>query len=201
MKKKTVTALTAALAAAILMFTGCGSSADSNAAASGDESKNTATADTSAAAGGYRFVSGGVSIGVDVDVEPIVEALGEANSVYEQPSCAGQGTSYAYTYSGFEIATYPDGDSNLIAYILIKDDTVSTPEGIDLSMTKDDVIAAYGDGYTAEGVDDEADTDDANTAVIAGNAKLTYEKDGMTLNFFFDGENLSSIEYDSGVLN
>jgi hypothetical protein len=191
MKKKTLTVLTAALAATVLMFTGCGSSADSSnqntagdsgAAASGDES-GSAGADTSAASGGYQFVSGGVSIGVDVDVDPIVEALGEAKSVYEQPSCAGQGTAYSYSYPGFEINTYPDGDVNYIAYILIKDDTVSTPEGIDLSMTKDDVIAAYGDGYTE------------------GDNKLTYEKDGMTLNFFLDGENLSSIEYDSGVLN
>jgi hypothetical protein len=107
-------------------------------------------------------------------------------------------------YTSSQAATYPDGDSNLIAYILIKDDTVSTPEGIDLSMTKDDVIAAYGEDYTAEGFETGADESDADTAVIAGdagNGKLTYEKDGMTLNFFFDGENISSIEYDSGVLN
>jgi hypothetical protein len=202
MKKRTLTVLTAAFAASVLLFTGCGSSESTDdAGTSSDNSASVSDAETgnddaATTAGGYQFESNGVSISVDVDVDPIVEALGEAKSVYEQPSCAGQGTSYAYSYSGFEIATYPDGDSNLIAYILIKDDTVSTPEGIDLSMTKDDVIAAYGDNYTAEGFD----SDDA-VASDAGNGKLTYEKDGMTLNFFFDGENISSIEYDSGVLN
>jgi hypothetical protein len=194
MKKRTLTVLTAAFAASVLLFTGCGSSESTNdAGTSSDNSASVSDAETgnddaaTGAGAGYQFESNGVSISVDVDVDPIVEALGEAKSVYEQPSCAGQGTSYAYSYSGFEIATYPDGDSNLIAYILIKDDTVTTPEGIDLSMTKDDVISAYGDGYTAEDLDN--------------GTKLIYEKDGMTLNFFFDGENLSSIEYDSGVLN
>jgi hypothetical protein len=194
MKKRTLTVLTAAFAASVLLFTGCGSSEGTdNAGTSGDNSASVSDAqtgndDAAASAGaGYQFESNGVSISVDVDVDPVVEALGEAKSVYEQPSCAGQGTSYAYSYSGFEIATYPDQDSNLIAYILIKDDTVSTPEGIDLSMTKDDVIAAYGEDYTAEELDN--------------GEELTYEKDGMTLNFFFDGENISSIEYDSGVLN
>jgi hypothetical protein len=194
MKKRTLTVISAAFAASVLLFTGCGSSEGTdNAGTSGDNSASVSDAqtgndDAAASAGaGYQFESNGVSVSVDVDVEPVVEALGEAKSVYEQPSCAGQGTSYAYSYSGFEIATYPDGDSNLIAYILIKDDTVSTPEGIDLSMTKDDVIAAYGEDYTAEELDN--------------GQELTYEKDGMTLNFFFDGENISSIEYDSGVLN
>jgi hypothetical protein len=194
MKKRTLTVLTAAFAASVLLFTGCGSSERTgDAGTSGNDSASVSDAETgnddaaASAGAGYQFESNGVSISVDVDVDPIVEALGEAKSVYEQPSCAGQGTSYAYSYSGFEIATYPDGDSNLIAYILIKDDTVSTPEGIDLSMTKDDVIAAYGEGYTAEDLEN--------------GAELTYEKDGMTLNFFFDGENISSIEYDSGVLN
>jgi hypothetical protein len=88
-----------------------------------------------------------------------------------------------YTYSGFEINTYPDGDTNYIAYILLKDDTVSTPEGIDLSSSKADVIAAYGDDYT----------EDDN--------KLTYKKGDMTLNFLLDGDSIVSIEYDSGVLN
>jgi hypothetical protein len=194
MKKRTLTVLTAAFAASVLLFTSCGSSESTgDAGTSGNDSASVSDAETgnddaaASAGAGYQFESNGVSISVDVDVDPIVEALGEAKSVYEQPSCAGQGTSYAYSYSGFEIATYPDGDSNLIAYILIKDDTVSTPEGIDLSMTKDDVIAAYGEGYTAEDLEN--------------GAELTYEKDGMTLNFFFDGENISSIEYDSGVLN
>lgn len=132
---------------------------------------------------GYVFESNGVTIGVDMDMAPIAEALGEPKSIFEQPSCAGQGTAYLYTYSGFEINTYPDGDVNYVAYILLKDDTVATPEGVDLSMTKSDIIAAYGDDYEEE------------------DNKLTYKSGDMSLNFLLDGDSIVSIEYDSGVLN
>jgi hypothetical protein len=194
MKKKLVVLL-GVMSIAAFAFAGCGSEqtagssnstqqSESDAAGGTDAEQDDAnTATVSGTAAGYVFENSGVEIGVDMDVEPIIEVLGEAKSVFEEPSCAAQGTAYLYTYSGFEINTYPDGDNNLIAYILLKDDTVATPEGIDLSSSKEDVIAAYGDDYT------EDDT------------KLTYEKDGMTLNFLLDGDSIVSIEYDSGVLN
>ena len=118
-----------------------------------------------------------------MDMAPIAEALGEPKSIFEQPSCAGQGTAYLYSYPGFEINTYPDGDVNYVAYILLKDDTVATPEGVDLSMTKSDIIAAYGEDYEEE------------------DNKLTYKSGDMSLNFLLDGDSIVSIEYDSGVLN
>ena len=67
--------------------------------------------------------------------------------------------------------------------IILKDDTVATPEGIDLSKTKEDVIAVYGNDY--DGTD----------------RMISYEKDGMKLNFIFDGDNIASIEYNSSVMN
>lgn len=141
-----------------------------------------APADVPAAAG-YVFESNGVTVGVDMDMAPIAKALGEPKSIFEQPSCAGQGTAYLYSYPGFEINTYPDGDVNYVAYILLKDDTVATPEGVDLSMTKSDIIAAYGEDYEEE------------------DNKLTYKSGDMSLNFLLDGDSIVSIEYDSGVLN
>ena len=108
--------------------------------------------------------------------------LGEAKSVFEAPSCAGQGTAYVYDYGSYEIETYPSDDKNLIGFIILKDDTVSTTEGIDLSKTKDDIISAYGDGYT--------ENDNG----------LSYAVDNMKLNFIFDGDDIVSIEYVSNVV-
>lgn len=133
-------------------------------------------------AAGYTFKANGVSMNVDMDMADISEELGEPAGTFEEPSCAAQGTAYIYTYSGFQITTYPDGDKNLIGYITLKDDTVATPEGIDLSKTKDDVIAAYGDDYTGD------------------DRQLSYKKGDMTLNFIFDGDALASIEYASSVM-
>ncbi len=132
---------------------------------------------------GYVFESNGVKLTVDMNMEGILDRLGEPNSSYEQPSCAAQGIAKIYTYSGFEIETYPDGDADLIACIVLKDDSVATSEGIDLSMTKEDIIAAYGLDY------EESET------------SMVYEKDGTKLCFILDGEDISSIEYDSPVLN
>lgn len=186
--------LLAALMAAALGMAGCGtkpsSTQDQNTpkkesseqVADHTEVDAEAPADVPAAAG-YVFESNGVTVGVDMDMAPIAEALGEPKSIFEQPSCAGQGTAYLYTYPGFEINTYPDGDVNYVAYILLKDDTVATPEGVDLSMTKADIIAAYGEDYEEE------------------DNKLTYKSGDMSLNFLLDGDSIVSIEYDSGVLN
>lgn len=132
---------------------------------------------------GYVFESNGVKFTVDMDMSGVLDQLGEPVSSYEQPSCAAQGIAKIYTYPGFEIETYPDGDVDFIACIVLKDDSVATSEGIDLSMTKEDIIAAYGTAYEA-----------SETGMI-------YEKDGTKLCFILDGDDISSIEYDSPVLN
>lgn len=184
MKKKTLLLLAALVTTASVWMVGCGTTPDGSNDANNttNQTQDETNGDTTSAVG-YVFESNGVSIAVDADMDALKEQLGEPKSVFEEPSCAAQGTAYLYSYSGFEINTYPDGDKNLIAYILLKDDTVATSEGVDLSMTKEDVIEAYGDDY--EGDDN----------------KMTYSKDGMKLNFLFDGENMISIEYDSGALN
>lgn len=132
---------------------------------------------------GYVFIAGGVSIATDMDMAPIAEQLGEPDGYFEQPSCAAQGTARIYTYSGFEIQTYPDGDRDLIACIILKDDSVSTPEGIDLSMSRNDIMETYGTDCT------ETDT------------SLVYERMGTKLCFIMDGDDIASIEYNSPVLN
>lgn len=156
---------------AALALTGCGS----------DKAPETPAADDKALEG-YVFEADGVKIAVDADITAVTEKLGEADSYFEEPSCAGQGITQIHTYGGFTLYTYENGGKNLIERIVLMDDTVATAEGVDLSMTKDDVIEAYGEDYTG--------TD--NT--------LVYEKGGMKLNFVLDGDAVISIEYVSGTV-
>lgn len=192
MKRKLLMGLLTISMVAVLGLTGCGDSKEEDNGAQDNAAEQEADADSSdgssetpAASGGkgYVFETDGITIGVDMDMAPIADALGEPKSIFEEPSCAAQGTAYLYTYPGFEINTYPDGEDNYVGYVVLKDDTVSTPEGIDLSKTRDDVIAAYGDNYEED------------------DKKISYSKDGMTLNFIFSGDDLASIEYTSSVLN
>lgn len=191
MKKRLVTGFLAVSMIAVLGLTGCGSKdkdkEEQNSAAEQetdtDVSEDTSRKPAAAGGSGYVFETDGITISVDSDMAPIADALGEPKSIFEEPSCAAQGTAYLYSYPGFEINTYPDGEDNYVGYISLKDDTVATPEGIDLSKTRDDVIKAYGEDY--EGDD----------------KKITYEKGGMTLNFIFSGDDIESIEYTSSVLN
>ncbi len=169
-----VLALTAAMA---LSMVACGSSSDtkvieSNGSAQAGQSSSTASA-------GYVFTYNGTAIPVDADVAPILDALGEPKDEFTSPSCAGQGDGHLYTYNDFEIQTYPDGDKDLVLYVQLRTDNVATAEGIDLSSSRDDIIAAYGEPTSEE------------------TGSMKYEKDGMGLVFIFDGESLISIEYDS----
>lgn len=191
-KMKSAALLAAGILAAASLA-GCGSNSDTDAnrnqsSASGsvqqgssqqDSSQSNAGADKQT---GYLFEVNGVSLGVDMDMNELASKLGESKSIFEAPSCAAQGTAYVYDYSSFEIETYPDGEKNLIGYIILKDDTVATAEGIDLSKTRADIIKAYGDKY------EESDN------------RLTYSKDGMKLNFIFNGEDIVSIEYASPIM-
>lgn len=131
----------------------------------------------------YYFVFNDVIVEVDADMDSLKEVLDKYKSVFEAPSCAGEGISYLYDYSSFEIETYPSEDGiNRIGYIYLTDDTISTSEGIDLSMKKEDVILIYGEEY------EEFD----NTFI--------YEKEGTKLCFIFEEEQIIAIEYRSAII-
>ncbi len=131
----------------------------------------------------YKFVYNGTTIAPDMNTNEFMDALGEPLQYYEVKSCAFEGMDKIYTYTSFEIGTYPNGDDDLVSYIYFKDDTVTTEEGAYIGMSKADVLALYGDNY------------EDNAGVI------TYSKGGMELRFIFSGESLASIEYSTTVLD
>lgn len=186
-KKMRMAALLAAGVMAGFCLSGCGSDPDAEIGGSQGSSQNVSgqqgsQAESKTEAAGFLFEVNGVKLGVDMDMNELLSKLGTSKSVFEAPSCAAQGTAYIYDYSSFEIETYPDGEKNLIGYIILKDDTIATAEGIDLSKTRADIIKAYGDQFEESG------------------SHLIYSKDGMKLNFIFEGEDIISITYASSVM-
>ena len=125
----------------------------------------------------YVFQSGDTAVAIDQDMAEVLSALGEPKSYFEAESCAFQGLDKTYTYSGFVITTRPDGDKDYVNSIVLTDDSVTTPEGIYIGSSADDVAAAYGQSDT------QSDT------------LMGYAKDGTVLNFILDGGKVISIEY------
>ena len=97
----------------------------------------------------YAFNAKGVEIKVGGDANAVVSALGEAQNLVETPSCGGGAEpDREYTYAGFKFNTVNENGKNVIVKIVLTDDSVSTPEGISIGSSRDEVIAAYGESFT-----------------------------------------------------
>ena len=132
---------------------------------------------------GYVFEYNGVKIGMDMEAAPIIAALGEPASYFEAPSCAFEGLDKTYSYGSFELDTYEQNGKDYISGIFFCDDLIETPEGVCLFETKADMVAAYGENFVEEF------------------GMLVYEKEGMKLKFILEGDEITSIEYASTVLD
>lgn len=97
---------------------------------------------------GYSFEDSGVNVYMNTDVVSVIDTLGEALHYFEEESCAFKGLDKTYAYPGFEITTYPLDGKDYISTVYLTDDTVSTPEGVYIGSTVDDMIEAYGNDYT-----------------------------------------------------
>ena len=131
-------------------------------------------------ADGYSFAvskANGYIVAIGDDMAGVLTALGEPVSYFEAASCAFEGMDKIYTYSGFEITTQPGEDGrDYINSVRLLDDSVTTPEGVYIGCSTDDVAAAYGEGSRTENV-------------------IRYTKGGSAMNFVLEGEKVISIEY------
>lgn len=191
MKKRIAAALFAIMLTACI--SGCGNDDvkriernESSGAQSGNENKDSSNGDEQSKLKGYVFetdgANGKVSMTTDIEMAGILEKLGEPDSYFEAESCAFKGLDKTYTYSHYEIQTYPDGDKDLISCILFKDDIISTKEGMSIGMTKEQMENTYGTGYEVKG------------------NMYSYEKDGSYLAFIMQDDIISSIQYYSPAL-
>lgn len=127
----------------------------------------------------YVFKSGSVEIVPGEDSSAVISALGEANSYDEEDiGCGNNEMAKVYNYVGFQIKTYPDSSKDFIDTVTIKNDSVSTPEGITIGSSRDDVIAAYGEDYEEKG-----------DGLIYKNGKTTLNivvRDGAVTSIYYD---------------
>lgn len=192
---------TSVLAAAMLLtaLTACGTAEDDSVAepaepaaaatttttaasteAAALETTTAAEAESAGAAINYDYVLNGVTIVPGAESEAVLASLGTPDSTFEAPSCAFTGTSYYYTYGGVQVVTYPDEhDQSLNRFyeVDLMDATVSTPEGIKVGDTYDDLVAKYG-------------TPTQETPAFA-----MYKTEGKAVQFFLEGNNITQIVY------
>ncbi len=187
MKKYLVALLTMALVAT--SFAGCGSSdetheiskdssSDTSTSAAAEAEEADSTASEASSANVYYFTYDGADLTPNMPMADAIAAIGEGSSYYEAASCAFEGEmDKTYGYGSFQIVTYPTDGEDWISYIQLLDDTISTPEGVTIGDSADEVIAAYGEDYTESG------------------SMMVYEADDMQLCFLISGGEVSSIQY------
>lgn len=123
----------------------------------------------------FSFTYEGVELIPGAAFDPSV--LPEADSVFEVPSCAIEGTDNVYSYPTFELTAYNDGTGEVIYSIYLLDANTPTAEGLYVGDDLARVTELYGTDY------------------IENDTELTFTKGGTTLNFLLDGETVISIEY------
>lgn len=128
-----------------------------------------------AAVGHYTFSSDGVELIPGDPFDPSL--LPKANSVYQVPSCAIEGTDNLYHYGTFELTAFDDGTSEVIYSILLIDPNITTPEGLALGDSADKVLELYGEDYTQQG----------SAYVYTGEMEALY--------IIIQGAHVASIEY------
>jgi hypothetical protein len=145
--------------AALVLLTSCGGSEQP---APANPATQTEAPDANAAsepqvksegpnADGFIFVYDNENVYMGEAMSDVLTRLGEPKTALEAPSCAFPGEiDKVYGYAGANILTYPDDGVDYVYMVNYMDDSITTPEGIRLGDTLDDVTAAYGDSYTEE---------------------------------------------------
>ena len=129
--KKKMAALLALVMVLSLVLCSCGGGGESN-----NREKNTGSLD-------YYFQVKDVKVEMKADAEAVLKALGSYKSSYEAPSCAFDGMDKIYSYGAYDILTYTADGKDFISGVVLRDDTVETPEGIAIGSKLEDVKKKY----------------------------------------------------------
>ena len=121
----------------------------------------------------------GVTIEVGAPADKAVTTLGDWVTMNSSDSCGGfQGKDYVYTYKGFRMSTTPAKDGQIICKLELTDDSVKTPQGLYIGMSRADAEAAM-KGFASEKVSDN----------------LVYTANGTKLQVVFRDGSVSGIIY------
>ncbi|MDR1733838.1 MAG: hypothetical protein LBR73_03045 [Oscillospiraceae bacterium] len=143
MKKALLAFITAAL---LLTTASCGESTGAPESTTAADSSVTTLAADSKEPSGFYFTAAGTDVLPGTSPSGILEALGEqTDPPFIAPSCAFQGDDKTYFFPGYEVRVNEEDGAEFIYTISLKDDSVTTPEGIYIGAPRSDVIAAYGE--------------------------------------------------------
>ncbi len=88
----------------------------------------------------------GTKIELGAKADSIIAALGDPQSRTEIGDCGGLGAQVRYVYTSLEIYVLQSKtDGNIIDQITLRDDLVSTPEGVYIGMSDADAKEALGE--------------------------------------------------------
>ncbi len=116
-----------------------------------------------------------VTLAIGGPADKAVTALGNWISMNTSDSCGGfSGKDYLYTYHGFRMSTTPSKDGQIICKVELTDDSVKTPQGLYIGMSRSDAEAAM-KGFASEKVGD-------NLVYTVGETKLqvVFRDDAVT---------------------
>lgn len=140
MRKNSLKRVCLLLAAALLLSLGlaaCGGGSSNNSTPGGNNGGGNKEA-------GWVFKKGSVTVAMFDDADAVIKALGQYKSQYEAESCAFDGKDVIYSYPGYDILVFQEKDRNVISGVILRDDTVETPEHISIGSTVAEVEKAYG---------------------------------------------------------
>lgn len=119
-----------------------------------------------------------VTVKMGEAADGVIQALGEPQKKTEIGDCGGLGALVKYSYASIEIYVVESKDNgNVIDQITLRDDIVSTPEGVVIGMSVADAKVALGEPDTA--------TDKA----------LEYKNGKYVLKISLDGDTVNGINY------
>lgn len=174
--------VTLAAIAAMALFAACGGNNNNDRTAKTAEPGNSsAPSDPTAAPqngdDGFVIKKGDVVIALNKPAAPVVSALGEPTSYYEEASCAFEGMDKTYSYPDFDLKTYTLDGVDYVNAVIFWTDNVETSEGLYIGASAAAVEKAY------------------PGAAAQGQTSVKLEKGGSRLLILLKNDVVTSIQY------
>ena len=99
--------------------------------------------------------------------------LPEPSSTFTVPSCALDGTDNVYSYGDLEITAFNDGTGEFIYSLYLMDPALSTPEGLQIGHSQEQVIALYGSDFQDNGGEYLYTRGDVTLSILLQNGQVT----------------------------
>ena len=150
------------------------------------EASGTQAATAPEAPSGYYLTINGYQLAVDQPIDSVTGAMGKEESYFEAPACAFDGVEKTYTYNNgaIEVRTYTNSEgSDFVNFVVLKNDLVSTDEGLSVGDSVDKVKECYGEDYKDN------------------NGSFEYTKGNMKLLIVIEEGSVVSIQYISTAVN